>query len=147
MRTATAGGSQESNTGGISGDATDGGGDTGKATSTAVDKAGAGGRHGARPGVRGRIVGRQEKPARESSGVGGDSGSRKASKVDHGSLGVVDDEGGREASGVAENSGENRQGVHGGVELPQGIGNLGVIEFPQGEETPGVTTEGEGVPR
>ena len=60
--------------------------------------------------------------------------------------GVRGDGGGREAYGVAENSGGNRQGVQGGVESPQGIDTPGVAELPRGDETPGVTTAGEGVP-
>ena len=55
-------------------------------------------------------------------------------------------EGGREASGGAENCGGNQQGVVGGVELLQGIDTPGVEELPQGGKTSGVTLEGEGVP-
>ena len=57
--TATAGGTQDSGAVGLSGDAAAGGGDTRKAISAASNKAGAGGRHGVRPGIRGRIAGRQ----------------------------------------------------------------------------------------
>ena len=121
-------------------------GDIGKSTSAASDKAGAGGRHGARPGLRGRIAGRKEKPADEYSGVWGDERGCEASGVAHESSGVGDEEGGREASGVAENPRGNHQGVGGGVELPQGIDTPGVAEFPWGDKTPGVSTKGEGVP-
>ena len=40
----------------------------------------------------------------------------------------------------------DRQVVGGGVESPQGIDNPVVEEFPFGDETSGVLTEGEGVP-
>ena len=55
-------------------------------------------------------------------------------------------EGGRKASGVAENPRGNRQIVGGGVELPQVIDIPVVAELPRGDENPGVTTKGEGVP-
>ena len=42
--------------------------------------------------------------------------------------------------------GGGRQGVRGGVESPQGIDIPGLDELPLGDETPGVATEGEGVP-
>ena len=44
------------------------------ATATSTNKAGAGGRHGARSGERERVASRQENPAGESSGVGGKGG-------------------------------------------------------------------------
>ena len=47
---------------------------------------------------------------------------------------------------MAENPGGDRQGVQGGVKLPQGIDTPGVAEFPWGDETPGVATELEVVP-
>ena len=49
---------------------------------------------------------------------------------------VGGEEGGREASGVAENPLGYRQGVEGGVELPQGTNTPGVEEFPRGTKTP-----------
>ena len=52
LRMATSRGTQESGMEGRLGDAMADGGDTGKATSAAADKAGAGGRHGARPAQR-----------------------------------------------------------------------------------------------
>ena len=64
----------------------------------------------------------------------------------HKSSGVGDEEGGREASGVAENPRGYCQGVGGGVESPQGIDTPGVAEFTRGDETPRATTAGEGVP-
>ena len=123
-----------------------GGGNTGKAISAAANKAGAGGRHEARPYLRERIAGRRENPVGKSSGVQGDEGGREASGVIHESLGVGDKVGSREASGVAENPRGYCQEVGEGVELPQGIDTPGVAELSQGEETPVVTTEGEGVP-
>ena len=78
-----------------------GGCDTGKASSMAADKAGAGGRHGARPAQMGRFVGWQENPAGESFGVRGNDGGREASGVAYESSGVGDKEGVREASGMA----------------------------------------------
>ena len=62
------------------------------------------------------------------------------------SSGVEGEEGGRVAYRVAENPGGDRQGVREGVDSPQGINTPGVEEFPRGDETPGVATEGEGVP-
>ena len=87
---------------------------------------GAGGHHGARSGVRERIAGRRENPAGESSGVGGE-------------------EGGCESYRVAENPEGDCQGVQGGVKSLQGIDTPGVTYLPQGDKTPGVATEGEGV--
>ena len=71
-----------------------GGGDTGKASSAAADKAGVGGRHGAKLEQRGRFAGWREHPAGESLGVRGDDGGREASGVAHESSGVGDEEGG-----------------------------------------------------
>ena len=93
-RTAMEGGTQESGAGGLVGDV---------AASAAADKAGAGGRHGTKKGLRGRIAGWRENPAGESLGVGGDEVACKASGLDHDSLVVGDEEGGRDSSGVAEN--------------------------------------------
>ena len=64
-------------------------GNTWDVTSEAADKAGAGGRHGAKQGERERVAGRHENPAGISSGV-------------------ENREGGHEASEVAENSREDR---------------------------------------
>ena len=47
---------------------------------------------------------------------------------------------------MAENSGGGRQGVEGGVESPLGIDTPGVEELPQGDDTSGVTPEGDRVP-
>ena len=58
---------------------------------------------------------------------------------------MVNQEGGYKASGVAENPGRGHQGVGGGIESPQGINTPGVRELLQGDKTPGVATEGEGV--
>ena len=55
-------------------------------------------------------------------------------------------EGGHEASVVAENPGEDRQGVGGGFELPRDIDTPGVEELPQGDKTFGVTPKGDEVP-
>ena len=41
--------------------------------------------------------------------------------------------------------GGDRQGVRGGVELPQGIETPRVDELSWGDETPGVATKGKGV--
>ena len=77
----------------------------------------------------------------------GDNAGRKASGLAQKSLGVGDEEGGRKASGVAENPQEYRQGVEGGVELPQGNDTPGVTEIPQGDEIPRGTTMGGNQPR
>ena len=146
QRTATAGGTQESGADGRSGDTMSGRGDTGKASSTVTDKAGAGGHHGARPEQRGRFAGWRENPAGESSGVRGDNGGRKASGVAHEYSGLGEKEGGCEASGVVENQQGYRQGVGGGGESPQGTSTSGVAELPRGDETPRVTTAGDEVP-
>ena len=99
MRTATAGGTQESGAEERSGDKAAGGGDTRKATSVAANEAGEGGSHRARPELRGRIAGRRGNPDGESLGVWGKEGCCKA-------------------SGVAGNTQGKRQGVGGGVLLP-----------------------------
>ena len=122
-------------------------GDTGKASSVDSDKVGAGGRHGARLAQRARFAGRRENPADESLGMRGDDRGREASVVAHESSGVGVQEGGGEASGVAENPWGYRQGVGGGVELPQGTNTPGVAELPLWDKTPGVTTTGKGIPR
>ena len=137
---------QDSGAGGLPGYAAAGRGDTRKATSAAADKAGVGGRHGKRPGVRGRIAGQQETRLASPQEWGGNTGGHEASGVAHGYLGVGGEEGGHEASRVAENPGGDRQGVHGGVKSPQGINTHGVVELPWGDETPRVTTEDELVP-
>ena len=59
-RTATSGGTQESGADRHLGDAMAGGGNTRKASSTAADARGAGGRHGARTAQKGRFTGQQE---------------------------------------------------------------------------------------
>ena len=97
------GGTKECGAGGHSGDEADGGGNTRKVTSTAANKAGAGGTHGAKTELRGGVKSRQENRADNYLGVRGNKGGRKASGVAHESSGVGDKEGGGEASGVAEN--------------------------------------------
>ena len=84
-----------------------------------------------------------ENPAGKSLGLRGGDGGREASRVAHESSGVGDEEGIREASGVAENPQGSRQGVRGGFELPQGTDTPGVAEFPRGDETSGGPTAGE----
>ena len=116
--------SKGSGAGPLPGGTAAGRGNTWVVTYKAADEAGAGGRHRERPGERERVSGRQENSAGESSEVG-------------------NRERGREASGVAENSGGDREGVGGGVELPRGIGTPGVEEFPLGDETSEVTPAGE----
>ena len=145
-RTETAGGTPESSADRRLGDAMAGGVNTRKASSAATGKVGAGGRHAARPEQRGRLAGRQENPASESSEVRGDDSGREAFVVAHKSPGVGEEEGGSKASRVVENPRGYRQGVGGGVESPQGTDTPGVADFPRGDETPGVTTAGEGVP-
>ena len=98
-------------------------------------------------GKQGEAGGRWENRARETSGVLGDNGGHEAFGVDHESPGVGDEEGGREASGVAENPRGSRQGVGGGIELPQGTDTLRVSELPRVEKTPRVTTMGTGITR
>ena len=138
---------QESGEGELPGDVIAGGGDTRKAPSAAANETGVQGRHGARPANRGRYRGRWENQADESSKLRGNDRGREASGVAYESPGVGDEEGGREASGVAENPQGYRQGVGGGVDLPQATDTPGVAELPQGDETPVVTTAGEGEPR
>ena len=77
MRTATAWGTQGSGAGELPGDTATGRSKTRKATSVAADEAGAGGRHGARIGLRERVSDRREKPTGESSGVGGRRGATR----------------------------------------------------------------------
>ena len=141
----TSGGTQESGAGGHSGHEATRGVDAGKATSAAANKAVAGGSHGARPELRGRIVGWRGNLAGEPSRVRGDKGGREASGVAHEPLGVRDEEGGRKASEVTEKPRGYRQGVGGGVKLLQGIDTPRVAELPRGDKTPGVPTKGEGV--
>ena len=61
-------------------------------------------------------------------------------------MGVGGREGGREASGEAENPRGASQGGGGGFKSPQGIETPGVEEFPQGDETSRVTPKGDRVP-
>ena len=79
MRTTTLWGMQESDAGALHGEAWASVGDTGKSPSTAADKAGAWGRHGARLAQRGRQGGRWENKDGKTSGVWGDDGVREAS--------------------------------------------------------------------
>ena len=96
------------------------------ATSEDPDAAGAGVCHGAGIQERERFAGQWENPASESSGLGGDTGGRKASEVAHELSGVGEKEGGRKASGVAENPRGDLQVVGGEVEFPRGIDAPGV---------------------
>ena len=96
-------------------------------TSVAADEAGVGGFHGEKPGVKKSVAGQKENSAGELSGV-------------------RNIEGGHEASGMVENPRGDRQGVRGGVKLPQGINTPGVEELPPGYEASRVTTKGEGEP-
>ena len=77
------------------------GGNTRKAPSAAVDKAGEWRPHGAKPAQRGRSGVRRENQAGETSGVWGNDRGYKSSGVAHKSPGVGDEEGCRKASGVA----------------------------------------------
>ena len=61
---------------------------------------------------------------------------REASGVTHQSSGMGGEEGGCEASEVVENPRGSRQGVGGGIELPQGNNTPGVAELPWGDKTP-----------
>ena len=88
-----------------------------------MDGAGEGGHHGAENREKEGVAGRRDNPSGYPSGVGETEGGSKASIVDL-------------------NPGGGRQGVGGGVELPQVIDTPGVEELPQGEETSGVTLEG-----
>ena len=78
--------------------------------------------------------------------MGGGGEGREAYRVAINPLGLGGNGGSREAYGVVENPGGDRQGVGGGVDSLQGIDTPGVDQLPRGDETPGVTTEGEGVP-
>ena len=138
--TALSWGTQESGAGGLRGDARAGRSDEQKSPSTTADEASPRGRHGSRQGQRGHDGGRQEKVGAEPSGLVGNKGGHKASGVDPESHRVGEGEGGREASGVAENPREVRHRVGGGVELPQDAGNPRVAEDPRGDETPGAPT-------
>ena len=59
----------------------------------------------------------------------------------HKSLVVVDEEGGREASGVAEKPRGYRQRFGGGVKSPQVINTPGVAELPRADGTLGVSAD------
>ena len=88
LLTEMAGKSAESGAEDEPGSTATGRGATADVTSAAANKAGGGGRHGARSGVRERVSGRREKPVRESSVVGGEGGGRKAYIVDRDPSGV-----------------------------------------------------------
>ena len=138
---------QESGAEALHGDAQAGGGDTGKAPSTAAEEEVTWGRHGARLVQRGQEGGRSENVGGKTSVVRGDDGGREASGVAHKYPRVGDEEGGREASGVAENPQGSFHGGGGGVESPQGADTPRVAELPRGDETPRGTTGAEGGPR
>ena len=81
------------------------------------------------------------KCGRRNLGSAGNNGVCEASRVAHDFPGVGDKEGGREASGVAENpGGGGHHGVGGRVESHQGANTPGVAEERRGEETPGGPT-------
>ena len=121
-------------------------GDTGKASSAAANKAGSGDHHGVRLAIRGRFRLRRENQKGKYLEVRGNDGGYKSSGAAYKSSRVKDEEGRCEASGVSENPWGSRQGVRGGVELPQGTNTLGVAEQPWGDETLGEKTAGEGEP-
>ena len=75
----TSRGTQEIGVGELPGEAMASRGDTEKSPSTAAYKAGAWGRHGARPSQRGGSGGRRENQANKTSGVQGHDGGREAS--------------------------------------------------------------------
>ena len=99
------GASEERSLDGIPGGEAAGGGDTGEATATAADEAGARGRHGAKTVARERVAGRQENPAGDSYGVGDGGEDHKAYGGATDTSGVRGDGGGRKAYGVVENLG------------------------------------------
>ena len=147
-RTATEWGTQESGVGWLQGEVMVGRGENKKYFSTAANKGGARGRHGARQAQGGISRGRRENPARKTSVVRGDDEGHKAYGVVHESP-VFGEEGG---GGARPTERQNihwgsRQGLGGGVELPQGTHTSGVTEFPRWDKNPGVTTTGEGTPR
>ena len=84
---------------------------TGKANSMSANEAGAGGRHGVRPGGRKRVAGQQENPVGKSSGVRDREGGCEAYGVVDESSGVGGEDRGREAYGVTENPGGDHQRV------------------------------------
>ena len=102
-------------------------GDTLDTTAVEADAEGEGGRHGEEKRERETVAGRRENPAGKSSGVGVREGTPEASRV-------------------AKTPGGDRQGVGGGVELPRGTNTPGVEELPWGNQTSGVTLEGDKVP-
>ena len=124
------------------GGATAGKGDIGDATSANADKAGAGGRHRAITAARERVSGWQENTAGESYGGGGIGEGREAYGVVSKPSRVGGDRGGCEAYGVAENPRGDRLGVGGEVESRQGIDTPRLDAWSQGDETPGLDTEG-----
>ena len=82
---------------GIPRSAAAGRGDTGKATSAAADKTGAGGRHGPKTAARERVAGQRENPAGESYEVGGGGEGHNGNGVPRDPSGVRGDGGGHEA--------------------------------------------------
>ena len=146
MLTVSPWGTQESGVGGLRVDAWDGGSNKRKAPSATADEAATWGRHGARKGQGGQDGGRREKVEAEPLGVVGNNGGREASGVDPESHGVGEGEGGGEASGVAETPWGGCHRVGGGVELPQGADTPGVAEGPRGDETLGGTTAAQDRP-
>ena len=78
--------------------------------------------------------------------MGGEEGDHEPSGVANEPSGVGGVEGAARPTEWQKTQGGDRQGVQGGVKLPQGIDTPGVAEFPWGDETPGVATELEVVP-
>ena len=138
--TASPWGTQESGAGGLQGGARAVWSDTGKAPSAAANEEGARGRHEARTGQGEKNGGRRENTGGKTSGVRGDDMGHEASGVAHESPGVGEEEGVREASGVAENPVGGRHGVGGGVELTQGTNTPRVAGGTRGDKTPGSPT-------
>ena len=106
------------------------------ATSAAANKAGAGGRHGARTWARERVAGRQENPSCKSSGVGGGGEGREANGVASEPSGVRVDEEYREAYRVAENPGGDHQGVEGELSCRRALTPQSVNIAPGGTKSP-----------
>ena len=131
--TATARGSEENGTDDKKVGTSAVGGNTRNATSAAADKAGAGGRHGARTAARERDASWWEKSASKPYGVGGGGGGCEIYVVAREPFGVGGDGGGRKAYRVAENPGGDRQGVGGEVESPQGINTPRVDAVHRGD--------------
>ena len=75
--------------------------------------------------------------------MGGNKGGREAYGVEPESHAVGEGEGGREASGVAENPGGGRHEVGKGFESPQCANTPRVAEGPRGDKTLGAPTSSQ----